>query len=60
MKRYLVFWDRKPLNGISAIDSFHALREAKRRTPEGDKHHIRVRLANTPYLKSLASQGEYR
>ncbi len=46
MKRYLVYYDRTPLNGLSAVDSVAALRKAKTLTPKGERNHIRVRLAS--------------
>ncbi len=60
MKRYLVYYDKTPLNGIDAIDYIDARRKVMLLTPQKNKKHIRIRLARTGLLKALASQGEYR
>lgn len=59
MKRYLVYFDKSPQNGIDAVDYVSALRKAKAKSPKGRRSRIRVRLANKGLLKSLANQGNY-
>ena len=60
MKRYLVYYDKTPINGINGYDYIDALRKAKQKalTAE-DRKHIRIRLANKGLLKALAEQGEF-
>lgn len=59
MKRYLVYYDKTPINGIDAVDYVDAMRKVMLKTPQANKKHMRVRLAKSGLLKSLAEQGNY-
>ncbi len=62
LKRYLVYYDKTPINGISAYDYISALKAAKLKAPSAEyKKHIRIRIANKKgtLLNSLANQGDF-
>jgi hypothetical protein len=60
MKRYLVYYDKTPINGIDGYDYVDALRTAKLKAPSPEyRRHLRIRLANKGLLKALANQGNF-
>ena len=60
MKRYLVYYDKNPINGIDGYDYVDALRSAKLKAPTAEyRKHLRIRLANKGLLKALAEQGNF-
>lgn len=62
MKRYLVFYDKKPINGIDGYDYIDALQKAKSLAPSAEyRKHIRIRFAKKgTLLYSLAQQVDFK
>ena len=59
MKRYLVYYDKKPIGGIDAIDYIDALNKAKNHTPPEFRKIVRVRYAKDKSLLWSLAQSNY-